>query len=128
MSWCGASARRPSTADFFAYPASGSRSFAHAVPGATYQVSVQGQDLGHHQSASAVRTVQVPLDDSRLAHDSRWTRVVNGADIGGAHLATTVPGAAVHAGGFGRSYAVRVHVGPTGGRLAISSNGHRLRC
>ena len=66
------------TADFYAYPASGSRSIADAVPGATYQVTVQGQDLGHHRSPIATRTVRVPLDDSRLAHDSRWTKVPNG--------------------------------------------------
>jgi kumamolisin len=114
-------------ADLYTYPASGERSFTGSVPGATYQVTVQGQDLGHHRSPVATRTVQVPLDDSRLAHDRRWTRVTNRADIGGSHLAATARGAYLHAGGFGRAYAVRVHVGPDGGRLAISRNGHRLQ-
>lgn len=116
----GASGKR---ADIYAYPASGARSFPNAVPGATYSVSVQAQDLGHHRSPVATRTVRVPLDDSRLSHGSAWTRVANRSDIAGAHLATSSRGAALHAGGVGRAYAVRVHVGPNAGRLAITRNG-----
>lgn len=120
----GSAAKR---ADFYAYPASGARSFASSVPGATYQITVQGQDLGHHRSPTATRTVRVPIDDSVLAHDKRWTRVTNGADIGGAHLAATDRGAYLLASGFGRAYAARVHVGPGGGKLAVKLNGRRIQ-
>ena len=104
----------------YLYPPSGRRSFT-GVPGSTYQLIVAARDIGRHQSAPTTTSVQVPLDDLRFTHGSRWHRVSRAGDIAGSHLNAFARGAAAQAGGFGRTYSVRAHVGPGAGRARRSA-------
>jgi hypothetical protein len=109
----------------YLYPPSGRRAIT-GVPGSTYQLIVAARDVGRHQSAPKTTTVNVPLDDLRFTHGSRWHRVTRAGDIAGSHLNAFARGAVATAGGFGRTYSVRVHVGPGAGVLGVNLRGHRV--
>ncbi len=107
------------------YPPSGRRAFT-GVPGSTYQLIVAARDIARHQSPARTSSVNVPLDDLRFTHGSKWQRVNRAGDIAGSHLNASKRGAVATAGGFGRTYAVRVHVGPGAGVLGVGLRGHRV--
>ena len=109
----------------YLYPPSGRRAIT-GVPGSTYQLIVAARDIGRHQSPATTRSVNVPLDDLRFTHGSRWHRVSRPGDIAGSHLNAFARGAAAQASGFGRTYSVRAHVGPGAGVLGVSYRGHRV--
>lgn len=117
-------ARGPLVSNYF-YPPSGQRAFT-GVPGTTYQLVVAARDIGRRQSAPTTASVQVPIDDQLFSYGTRWHRVTRAGDIAGSHLIATARGAVASVGGFGRTYALRAHVGPSAGVLAVSLGGHRV--
>jgi hypothetical protein len=109
----------------YLYPPSGRRAFT-GTAGSTYQLIVAARDIGRHQSAPTVTSVQVPVDDQLFTHGTRWQRVTRASDVGGSHLAASIRGAVATAGGFGRTYSLRAHVAPGAGVLGVSLRGQRV--
>jgi kumamolisin len=111
--------------DAFTMPPSGSYSFA-GLQGATYVLTVVGRDVGYRQSTPRSTTIAVPVDDSRFSLSRGWQRVAGRLDVAGSHVNTTTKGASATVARTGRTYWLRLHVGPGGGVLGVFRGGTRI--
>ncbi|MGH8860175.1 MAG: hypothetical protein ACRDVG_02900, partial [Jatrophihabitantaceae bacterium] len=111
-------------ADYYVFPATSSRSFT-ALPGSTYTVTIRARDIGARVSAPRTASVAVPIDDAGFAYGPKWQRVYRPDDLAGSNLTTLAKGAYTQVSGYGRSYALRVRVGPDAGTLGVTVNGQQ---
>ena len=96
------------------------------VPGSVYRVDVVALDLAGRASAPAHAWVTVPIDDGRFRHSPAWRVVHDRADLGGANLRVTRPGASLAVTTVGTTFTLVLRTGPDHGRLAVYLAGRRI--
>lgn len=107
---------------FTADAASGRHAF-RATPGTTYRLIVRATDLAGH-TGTARSTVNIPVDDRQFTFAGKWARVAASRDIAGTHAVGLGKGARARVTATGRRFALRVHVGPRLGKLAVRQGKH----
>lgn len=102
------------------------RTVFDARPGTTYMLQIRTTDLAG-RSATARSTVNIPIDDTRFAFTGDWARRRAPFDIGGSHAVGQHKGARARITATGRTFALRVRVGPRSGRLAVRRGSHLVK-